>query len=661
MLTNVVVGGALLYFPGAAALVMARSTYRGLTHLSASLGLSIGIIPLLLLWSGLVGAVWNTLVVWIALAGSAAIVAWNRFDRRAGDSHGRSKHSLASNERLKHSLASDTSNLRSVSYFAREALRFLDEHAAEVATLIIVGLAIVLRLLDGMALAVPAWVDGYHHTMITEKIVSEGGVPSDLRPWLAVDRFYYHFGFHSVAAAFVLLCGMASSEAVLILGQALCALVALPTWWLARRMTDSPWSAVFASAVPATLYWFPAYFVAWGRYTQLAGLVILPVALILLWDAIIEQPSWSAAVPRITLAAIAAAGLVLVHYRVAVFFAIGAVVVLIGALIDVRQQRATLARWSAVATMGGVLVAPWFAVQLFGGVRAMESVTANWYTWDPTSNSVPEWLFTIGDNRVWISVGAIGLIAGLLAGRKGAFGAALVLALAGLAVNPALIGLPSSWMLPSFALAISLFSPIAIGVGFGVSEALRAIGFQGSSGDRRLAIAVLVVALVGALRMHVVVAEGRPSFRTMDNRARTEIFSFADQAGMDWVRNNTPSDARFLVSTAHWQLGSYRGLDGGYWLPLLTGRQSSAPAALYTYGAEADVLEVQAICERASRADGLSDDELIALMEDGAFDHVYVGPAAARHGGFSAERLRRHSRLEEIFAADGVYIFRIAP
>ena len=82
------------------------------------------------------------------------------------------------------------------------------------------------------------------------------------------------------------------------------------------------------------------------------------------------------------------------------------------------------------------------------------------------------------------------------------------------------------------------------------------------------------------------------------------------------------------------------------------------PAALYTYGEKEDVMAAQGISERAAQGDEMSDEELTALMLEESFDHLYVGPAAALHGGFSAERLRKHGRLEELFDTDGVHIFR---
>ena len=528
MLSLMVVGAALLILPGGVALQLSRTRYQGLGALSASIGLSLALLPIGLLWSSSIGLRWGSESFRALLLACAVVYFWRR--------------------------RSSSSDKAKVSEGAADDQGAFGHNVAQLSTAAVIVIALVLRMLDAGALAVPAWVDGYHHTMIAQKIIDVGGVPSDLRPWLAVDRFYYHFGFHSLAAALVWLGGFETHRAVLFAGQALVALVVLPTWWLARRLTGSEWAAAFASAIPATLYWFPAYFVAWGRYTQLAGLVLLPVALILLWDAIAEQKddrTFRTVSAAIMLASVAAAGLVLVHYRVAVFYAIGALIALCGAMLKSDSQGRVLVRWSSVAALGGVLAAPWLIRYLLPGMRALDSISDSWYTWDPSANQIPTWLFTIGDNRIWIAIGAIGLIAALLAGRAAAVATVVALGAAAAAASPSTFGLSSSWMLPSFSVVISLFLPIAIGVAFLVSELLCAFnyrppsknanesalisinegekqGFQRSWFNRveaTFAASLISLVLIGAWRMHGKIEDGALAVRSMDNPTKTEIFT----------------------------------------------------------------------------------------------------------------------------------------
>lgn len=679
---------AVLLMPGTAVLGLAGWRYAGLERVAAALGLSLALTPLALLWTTLAGLSWSAGAVRLTFAGGAcALVAGLTWRALVAGAHRfRRPRRYRAPESVEPS-PDTTSPPEAADRRAPRGWLGLGLGLPELTALACCGLALALRWHDGQAIAVPAWVDGLHHTIIAQAIAEAGSVPSDLRPWVALDRFYYHFGFHATAATFVWVAGASAPDAVLVVGQSLAALVAIPTWWLALRLTGSRWAATAAALVPATLYWFPAYFVAWSRYTQLAGLVVLPVAWVLLWDALVSARAGrrTDVAAAIGLAAAAAGGLVLVHYRVAVFYAIGACVALAGAAAwpagggrpawDAPHVRRVFARFASVALVGGALVAPWLGRRILGGVQAMSAIRADWFAWEQASNAVPAWLLTVGDNQIWLAVGAIGVLAGALGGRRGAVGVIATLAVCALATQPARIGLPASWMLPTFSIAISLFLPVALGLAFLVSTAsgLPTARAWAGRGDWPLAATLLGVAIVGAARMHLEVAgddgndaltrvrAGTWRVRTMDNPSETEIFTFADQAGMEWVRANTPRDARFLVSTGHWQLGAFRGLDGGYWLPLLADRQASAPAALYTFGAEADVLATQAICERAARGDALSDDDVSALMVDGSFDHLYIGPAAARHGGFSAERIRRHPDLEAVFERDGVHVFRFRP
>lgn len=140
--------------------------------------------------------------------------------------------------------------------------------------------------------------------------------------------------------------------------------------------------------------------------------------------------------------------------------------------------------------------------------------------------------------------------------------------------------------------------------------------------------------------------------------AATIIARAPDLAAGAWLRANSPPGAGVLVASSHWHLGSYRGLDGGYWLPLTAGRAASIPGVLYVYGTPDTVRAIGALNAEISRGDALADAEILALMDRAGADYVYVGPeGAGAPGKLSAERLRRHPGLVEVYARDGVAIF----
>jgi len=606
--------------PGALALAAARHESRGMERLALALGTGVCFWPLALLWSTAAGVAWSSgglrLVLFAGL-GLWLVQSLQAARRRRG------------------------SAWRGSAWPGVEAW-------ALTAVLAAAGAA---RFAQAQSLVVPAWVDGLHHTVVTQLIVEAGRLPSSLHPYVAVDRFYYHYGFHTLAAVVAMTARMPAAAAVLVVGQALSAATVLTVWVLARRALHSPAAAVVAAAVPATLYSFPAYYVSWSRYSQLAGLVALPVAWMLTAEASRRGASWR--LPG--LAALAAGGLALVHYRVAVFYGLGVLLWVLWRLASERRDRAPaaaalLGRLSLVAAGGAALALPWLAGTLGGGARAMAAASPGWLRGPPGVDEVPGWLFSARNNAFWIGLAVRGLLLGLVRRVALAGGVAAFLTLAALLVRPDWLGLPHSWVLPPFSLAISLYLPVALGVGLLADAGLALLGpVVGPARGRRGACAVAVALAVA----------GMVASRDILNPA-TVLVQPADVAAATWVERNTAPDARFLVSTAHWHLGTHRGLDGGYWLPLLARRQASVPPALYPYGDPEVVRRIDRLSALAASGDALSDAELMDLMRQLDATHVYVGPAAVGAAGkLSAERLRRVAGLVEVYARDGAHVFAL--
>lgn len=126
------------------------------------------------------------------------------------------------------------------------------------------------------------------------------------------------FGFHSHVAALIWLTGMDAPQAVLIGGQLANAAAVLTLYPLALRLGHNQWAGVAAWLIAGLLLSMPMLYVNWGRYPQLDGQAILPVAIALLWYYLAApQPARALFV----LTACTMAGLVLTHYRVAIFAA----------------------------------------------------------------------------------------------------------------------------------------------------------------------------------------------------------------------------------------------------------------------------------------------------------------------------------------------------
>jgi len=129
-----------------------------------------------------------------------------------------------------------------------------------------------------------------------------------------------------------------------------------------------------------------------------------------------------------------------------------------------------------------------------------------------------------------------------------------------------------------------------------------------------------------------------------------------DIAAMDWIRSNVPSDARFLINVRHWQGGTYVGSDGGYWIPLLTGRDVVLPPAIYIYGSAEYVKGINDLAEDIVAIESFDEERTHQLLWDNGVTHVYVG---ARGGSTTPQMLIDSPYYRPVYSNGAVWIFRI--
>src|SRR5690606_7728541 len=93
--------------------------------------------------------------------------------------------------------------------------RFAWEHGVLILLLVC---ALFVRLLAVRDLAFPPWVDSSRHALITLVMAANGQMPEGYAPFLAVDTFTYHAGFHALAAMLVMLVEGELPRSLLLLG-----------------------------------------------------------------------------------------------------------------------------------------------------------------------------------------------------------------------------------------------------------------------------------------------------------------------------------------------------------------------------------------------------------------------------------------------------------
>jgi len=645
----------LLYLlPGRAALaLLPTGVLNAAQKLVAAPALTLAMLPVLLLWLQPTGLRLGGWQAWLLLAICAAVVGGDEWRRRGVE------------------------GLRQVQGWGRYAL---------LGGYLLVGGA--MRLLTAAPMQAGSGIDGYHHSLITQMIGERGVLPTDYQPYAPLASFTYHYGFHTLAAALGWLTGLGSVPLTLLTGQLLSVLVAASLYLVVEKLVGNSLMALAAAFTVSILTIFPTFYVNWSRFTQLAGLELLPVALLLLVlaatpdQATPQRGGWLAGRWRLTaLAVLAGGGLFVVHYRIWIVYATFAAILsaanLLAPLAAGRSLRAASYRLLATSlpvALGLLLVLPWainllrnFSVQV---VNKTDGSNAAFY----------DLITLIGDQplRYFSTWPLLGLAVGggllsLLRRERWAIVLLLWCELHILLSNPYWVRLPFAGLVDNVTLVQCSFIPVAIFAAYAVAALLSWVGSMvagqlDASGRRTLAAGCAAVTLAAG------VAGGLPQLDILDLKP---YVASQDVAAMRWIAANTPQDARFLVSdfAFTWASNLAQGSDAGLWLPLLsrptgsepptTVRTSTAPPQPSYNERLADpaylTMTVETTLAAVALTNAATTDERSVIaawqtLREYGVGYIYVG---SRGGILSPLTLDRYPQAVPLYHADGVWVYAI--
>lgn len=506
-----------------------------------------------------------------------------------------------------------------------------------------------LRLVMVRDLAGPAWVDSAHHALLTRMTLEQSAYPTTFAPYAQADAIGYHLGFYSLSAAFTALSGLALPQALLLFGQVLNALSVFMVYLLTVTFTRDRLAGLAAALLVGVFSPMPAYYTSWGRYTQLAGLIVLPVGMRLI-QAAIRRPRPSARLALV--GGLACVGLFLIHYRVIVFLA--ALLIAYG-LAEVIRQLDKRPVWrtlppmlvrGALAAVCAMLLALPQVWRVFTGLLAPR-LAAGMSDPQPLT-SIPWGYLTPAQGRAVLILGLVGLVWSVLRARWVGPLLALWTGLLYLSANQGTLRLPILGGVNLTSVEIILFVPLTILGGWLIADVLRLIGQQLPQPVRLGYWALVPVVGLGWT------LAAAPSLLTVLNPT-TFLLRQADLPAMTWVSQNVPPEETLLINPFAWGYGYYAGQDGGYYLSAYAGRKTMPPTVLYAQGQPDYVAQVNQVCQqvldRGKDAAGLH-----GLMTTRGIDYVYLG---ARGGTISPQALRQSSLFELLYAQEGVYIFKV--
>jgi hypothetical protein len=610
----------LLFVPGASNLALCGVRVQdGAARLGMALGLGAAVLPLAWLWLDLarvpVGAL--SVVGLVALgAGAAAATARVRARPR-------------------------------VNALAR--LRGRPDPGL-VALVVIVAAALSVRWWSVRSLDLPRWGDSVHHTVIVDLMLRARGLPETWQPYADLGSFSYHFGFHALAATLAGLARLEAHEAVIAAGQLLMVAGILTAYALGSVLSGRRWVGVGAALAAGGLSSMPAYYVNWGRYTQLAGQVILPAAaagLVLAARGLRrarggEEGTVRPAGGSILVAAVLLAGLALTHYVVALFLLLFAVAWLaVGDGPDARvahsspasgdadasgphaqMERIRARRTDALVTCalagvsGFLLAIPWLPRFLAGPIDGYALSLSTTRPADPAVFGVNPPAEIWSHAGLFVGFPLVAAFAGgtaiaLVRRRRAGITSALWVGLLIVATHPALLGLPVSGVLKSFTVAIGLYLAAGPAVGVVVDAAAE-------RRERATLLACCAAALVASWGGRTGPGED------------TRLVTSNDRAALEWVAANTPPGSVFLVSAFPAFGGTaVAGDDAGWWLPYLTGRGATVPPITYVLETPSRPGYREAVNDLVSlwHAD-LDGAQTVRALDAAGVTHAFVGETA---------------------------------
>jgi hypothetical protein len=657
------------------------STWDWGERTALAVGLSLAITPIVLLWTTVLGLHWSR---WGALA-AAGLAALGLIGLRV--------LRIRRGERL-------------------PPLDWID-----LGLLAIMLLTLGVRLAMARDLAAPAWVDPVHHATIVRLIAEHGAYPQSYDPYVAANTASYHPGFHGLVAVFGWLSGLGLAQSMLLLGQVLNALIVPAVYLLAVVLTRDRLAGLIAGLAVGFLTPMPAYYTSWGRYTQLAGLLILPACaalLIKLLEGQVFPQARAELVAPPNSKVTATTGISDTAYTDPDSLPVGAQLTIAPGNPGEAPERSPQIRSLQgrsfpnglidslmLAGLASLACAGLFLVHYrVAGFLAFLMIAYGLGELLRSLDKRPLWK-TLPSAAGWIALSALlavlvslpwwpELLQTMLLPRLATarpppvplkidwgyltpvFGGQILwLAAAGLLISV----LRARWFGPVLALWVGL---LFMSANQGIVRILGAGMINITSVEIMLFLPVVILAGYAAsfglrlidrlipkwgktaayvaLSIGVCAAAyaGAQKLLPILNPV-TLLFREADRPAIEWIAANLPADETILINPFLWGYGYYAGQDGGYWITPLSGRKTMPPNLLYAMGSRPQVERVNRISQKTLDLAG-DPPALHALLVEEDIRYIYLG---RRGGALSASKLVSSGLFEVLYNFEGTWVFEV--
>jgi hypothetical protein len=351
------------------------------------------------------------------------------------------------------------------------------------------------------------------------------------------------------------------------------------------------------------------------------------------------------------LGAIAAGGLLMIHYRVVAFLACLILAYFVYHLAFERQfnhnKPASVVLFIiSMALLSIVFVLPWIIPMLKTAVLPRLSTPVTGSVGPFADFSWPYLTSALGKQA--IALAGLGLLWSAIKKRRIAFVITLWVLLLFVLANLDVLKLPGSGLITNISVEIILFIPISILGGYLIDQV--AINWKELIPTRFNNLVYIILIILLSFAAYV----GSKQLVAILNPV-TLLSRQADLPAIQWVSEQIPENETIVINPFAWGYGLYAGYDGGYWLEPLSGRLTLPPPVLYGLGDGSREINqlTQQIISSSADPPALRD---FMLTHD--LHYIYTG---ARGGVIPPEKLASSGLFTLLYHQDGVWILVVKP
>lgn len=530
--------------------------------------------------------------------------------------------------------------------------------------LIILGLTLGSRIWFAHNYPFPAWSDSLHHTLLTDLTADNGQLPHSLEPYFPNVLDMYHLGLYALSGTVQSLGQVPAHSALLWTSQILNGLCGIGIYLVLDRFAGRI-GAITGLAIAGLFSAHPALWANWGRFTQLASLVILPFAWALFLEMVSRaetseesEMSTSQSWWLIILAAAASAAVFLYHFRVGIFYLLllGVTTILVLIKYSSRERKLLTIRSLLLTGLGFLIfilptlwdATTYYLAQRLGSTGQLNTADRqqflqNYYIFPLSSLpylAAPYWLLFTAS-----LAGVIGLIRRNLLIWINLLWVILLVFVG----NLYLLNIPILNITNLGAILIMLYIPISVIIGAGLEEVLPRLPQKYvSTATAVLLVAILIASLPAAWA------------RTTDVESYRQFVSPQDIAAMEWIADNIPEQATFAINIFFWLPNFAHGTDAGYWIPYLTGHEIVTTSML-SDGLPREYWDRVLARSEAAEALETNLDALGTLYDEGV-EYIYIGTNGDFSGpGLSLNYLSQSDAVKILYNQGETAILQILP